>query len=296
MIGVAVAALAGIGFGLFQATNHRAGRHVDTYVATFGVLATSVVLLLVVALTTQDLSTLWAAPPRAYLWFAAAGGVHFFFGWTFLALSQQRLGASRTGVLVGTTPLFGATIAFLVLEETLHPVAIVGVALVVAGTIGLARARAPGGAVGGLTSSAPMFLGLGAAVCWGASPVFIRWGLADLASPLLGVTIGMVAATTLYALALTARRPPWRGAIARSTTGWLIAAGGLVALSITAQWVALSKVPVALVLALSQLSVPVVILVSPRFSSGRTEHLSAAGLTAGATILVGSLVIILARA
>ena len=294
MAGVALAAFAGVAFGLFQVTNSRAGRNVDSYVGTFVVLAVSVVVLTTITLATQDLRVLRVAPVASFAWFAVAGGVHFFFGWTFLTLSQRKVGASRTGVLTGTAPLFGTLIAYVVLRETLRPVALVGVVLVVTGTLWLARAR-----TGSPTSQRPplvtLTLGLAAALCWGTSPVFIRWGLEGLPAPLVGVTIGMAAAAVGYGVALAARgrtggaRPP------AANVSWLAGAGCVVALAIAAQWVALSVAPVAVVLALSQLAVPVVIVASPLVSRSPAEHLSLAGKLAAALIVSGSLVIILAR-
>ena len=295
MFGVALAAVAGVGFGLFQATNNRAGRHVDTFVATFGVLAVSVLVLGLITLATQDLGVVRTAPAAGYGWFAVAGGVHFFFGWTLLTMSQRRVGAPQTGVLTGTTPLFGTLIAFIVLDETLRAIALLGVALVVAGTVWLARSRpTPAAGAGPATTHTP-WLGLAAALCWGTSPVFIRWGLESIPAPMIGVTVGMAAATAAYGVALLVRGAPSSGRLQRSTAGWVAVAGCIVALAIAAQWVALSLAPVAVVLALSQLAVPVVVLVAPLLSGGAAEGLTRAGMAAAGVIMAGSLIIIFSR-
>lgn len=294
MVGVALAALAGIGFGFFQLTNSRAGRGVDTYVGTFVVLAVSVTVLAAITATTQDLAAMGRAPLQAYGWFALAGGVHFFFGWTFLTLSQRRLGASRTGVLTGTTPLFGTLIAFVVLGEAVRSLAIVGIVMVVAGTIWLARSRAAPQEDAIAPPAWTVVLGLAAAVCWGTSPVFIRWGLDGLDAPMIGVTVGLLAATLAYGLALAVRGGSGNR-MQRSAAGWLVVAGTFVAAAIAAQWAALSQAPVAVVLALSQLAVPVVVIVAPLVSSESVERLRLSGKLAAAVIVGGSLVIIVAR-
>ncbi len=133
MSGVLWAMIAGMGFGVFQVINRRAGRGVDTYRATLILLLVSAVILSTVSLVTQDLSLLRTAPPGALVSFGLAGLIHFFAGWTLLSMSQKRVGAARTGALVGSTPLFATTIAALVLGEFLRPLALLGVVLVVTG-------------------------------------------------------------------------------------------------------------------------------------------------------------------
>jgi drug/metabolite transporter (DMT)-like permease len=104
--GVLWAIVAGLGFGVFQSFNRRAGRSIDSYLSTFMLLVASSIVLAIVSLLTEDLSPLGEAPLMAYVNFGLAGFVHFFLGWTFLTLSQKLVGAARTGALIGTTPLF----------------------------------------------------------------------------------------------------------------------------------------------------------------------------------------------
>jgi drug/metabolite transporter (DMT)-like permease len=207
MAGVVLAAVAGIGFGLFQSVNRAALRGMDAYASTFLQLLVSAVILVVASLATGDPSRLAAAPASAWLAFAAAGLVHFSAGWTLLNLSQQRLGAARTSPLLASTPLFGVVIAALTLGEVPSPVELAGVALIVGGVyaVELDRARGLRRAGPAVAWSASLF-GLGTALCWAVSPILIRRGLAGLPSPLLGVTIGLVAATVAFALEARRRR------------------------------------------------------------------------------------------
>ncbi len=133
MTGVLWAVVSGLGFGLFQIFNRRAGRGVDAYRATFILLLVSAVLLTVASLATENLTLLSAAPPSALVNFGLAGFIHFFVGWTLLSVSQQKVGAARTGALVGATPLFASAIAALTLGEVLRPPTLLGIVLVVAG-------------------------------------------------------------------------------------------------------------------------------------------------------------------
>jgi drug/metabolite transporter (DMT)-like permease len=131
--GVSWAIVAGLAFGVFQSFNRRAGRSIDSYLSTFMLLAVSAIVLVVVSLLTEDLSLLKEAPLMAYVNFGLAGFVHFFLGWTFLTLSQKRVGAARTGALIGTTPLFAFAVGLVFFGEVLSLPVIIGVVLVMSG-------------------------------------------------------------------------------------------------------------------------------------------------------------------
>ena len=133
MAGVFWSIVSGVGFGLFQVLNRRAGRYLDTYFGTFILLLVSAVILVAAALATEDLRLLQEAPMSAYANFALAGIVHFFVGWTLISVSQKRVGAARTGAFVGAAPLFGALIAALFLGEFLNLLTLLGIFLVVGG-------------------------------------------------------------------------------------------------------------------------------------------------------------------
>ena len=133
MTGVLWAIVAGVGFGVFQSFNRRAGRSFDSYVSTFLLLVIGSIVLVVVSVLTEDLSLLKEAPLMAYVNFGLAGFVHFFLGWTFLTLSQKLIGAARTGALIGTAPLFAFGVGLVFFGETLNVPIIIGVILVIAG-------------------------------------------------------------------------------------------------------------------------------------------------------------------
>ena len=124
------AAVAGIGFGLFQSTNRAALRGVEPYASTFLQLSVSTVILAAVALATEDVGRLAGVPASAWWSFSVAGLVHFFVGWTLLNLSQQRLGATRTSPLLATTPLLVGRHL-----ERITSAVVAGSALVVAGAL-----------------------------------------------------------------------------------------------------------------------------------------------------------------
>lgn len=133
MSGIYWATAAGIGFGVFQTVHRRAGRGVDRFLATFILLTVSSIVLIAATAVMGDLDVMAGASALAVLNFSLAGVIHFSVGWTFLTFSQRRIGAARTGALIGTSPLFGTVIAAVVLGEFLTFPAMMGVALVVIG-------------------------------------------------------------------------------------------------------------------------------------------------------------------
>jgi len=136
--------------------------------------------------------------------------------------------------------------------------------------------------------------GLGVAICFSISPIFIRHGLELLPSPLLGVTIGMVFSALAYGILLLLRRNHGsRIAISRSTLVYQIVAGALVGLSTWARWFALDHAAVGVVLALGRLNVPVVILVSPFLVGQQLERVTPKVVLGGVLIVAGSVLLAL---
>jgi uncharacterized membrane protein len=137
--------------------------------------------------------------------------------------------------------------------------------------------------------------GLACAMMWAVSPVFTVEGLEGFDSPLLGVTLGMIASVAAYGLFLLGRGRSLRGAvIAREALAFKILAGVLVALATWWRWLAIDGTDVAVVLALALVSVPVVLFLSPLLVGRHLERVTpkvwiGAGLVvAGALLLIGA--------
>jgi uncharacterized membrane protein len=134
--------------------------------------------------------------------------------------------------------------------------------------------------------------GIGTAICFATSAIFIRHGLEGLPSPLLGVTVGMVITTISYGVLLLFRRSQiHQGPISRDALLFEVGAGIFVGLSTWARWIALTMAPVAVVLTLGRLNVPVVLFLAPLLVERRAERvtmqvwLGAALIIAGAVLL-----------
>jgi drug/metabolite transporter (DMT)-like permease len=281
------ATASGVGFGLFQSLNRRAVRDIDNaYVGTFLQLAIGAVVLVVASLASEDLGQLTNASTWSLVAFAAAGVVHFLLGWTLLNMSQQRIGAARTSPLLTLTPLFGLAIAAISVGQLPSGAAAAAILPMMAGaylvTSGSGRVR-PSDAV----------FGLGAALMWAVSPVLTLQGLDGLDSPLLGVTLGMLASVAAYAVALAGRGTGLGlGAIARDALAFKLAAGVLVAVATWWRWLALDDETVGVVLALNLVSVPIVLFLAPLMVGRHLEHVTWRVWAGAALVVAGSLALI----
>jgi drug/metabolite transporter (DMT)-like permease len=289
--GVLWAVLSGIGFGLFQALNGRAVRQVDdAYLSTFFQLTVATLVLVVLSLATEDLGQLGDASPWALASFAIAGLLHFLGGWTFLNLSQERIGAARTSPLLTTTPLFAIAIAAATLGELPTAVALLAIALMVVGAYVLSEP-------GDLPSVRwrDSLFAFGTSFMWALSPVFTLQGLEELDSPLLGVAIGLVVAMLAYGLLVAVRVRRRDTRLSGAGVPLKVIAGAVVALATWSRWEALDLEPIGVVLALNLVSVPVVLLLAPLFVGGHLEQVSAR-IWLGAALVVGGSLALIAQA
>lgn len=298
IVGGMWAVTAGIFFGLFQTVNRQAVRGMDVYVATFLQLLVSALVLATITALTENLRLLQTAPPKAWLYFGLAGFVHFFIGWTFLNASQKQVGAARTSSLLGTIPLFGIVLAALTLGEIPSLIAVGGMVVIMVGVylVNYVRIRQTEGAAassGLATGWRSLLPGLVAALCWATSPIFIRYGLAELPSPMLGLSVGLTASVLGYGAVLVVRGLGL--SLTQIPAGALLSkvlAGILVALATWAYWVAFGLASVAFVLALALLSVPVVNLLSPLVVGRDLERVTRQVWLGSGLIVAGSLVLI----
>jgi len=138
--------------------------------------------------------------------------------------------------------------------------------------------------------------GLGTAMCFSTSAIFIRMGLEDVPSPLLGVSVAMLTATSIYGLILLLRRNDLNNvSLTRDAVLFQIAAGIFVGLSTWMRWIALDLAPIAVVLALGRLNVPMVIAISPYLVGKKQERVTPRVWIGASLIVVGSLVLIFFR-
>lgn len=308
MSGVAWAAVAGVLFGIFQSVNRATLVDMDVYASTFLQLLVCSAFMVIVLLL-DDAGAVRQLSASAIANFSIAGLIHFMAGWTLLNMSQKRLGASRTSPLIATTPLFATAVAALALDEVPDSIQVVGMVLIVIGVyvaqMGRARTTPVPSTVGGGLGQRPLpvapaapplwwsVFGLGAAFAWAVSPIFIRHGLEEVDEPILGVTVGVVAASVAFGVALLVRgRPASLLAASRSSLAWKAVAGILVGVATWARWYALSLTTVVVVLSLALLSVPTVLLLAPIVAGRHLERITMPVVIGSVFVVGGSLVLI----
>lgn len=312
MTGAFWAVLSGVGFGVFQTFNRRAVQGMDVFVATFLQLFVSAIVLLLATVLTVGSGTIRSLTSTAILYFSLAGALHFFIGWTFLNASQKTVGAARTTSLIGTTPVFAAFFAAITLSEIPTVISMIGIFIIVGGVYlvnavklkretvvstagGIAVAGGSPAMEGKATGLRSLRFGMAAAICWSLSPTFIRFGLNEVPDPLLGVTVGMIASVLGYAVILGVRGTRGTvGPVEMDAMGYKLFAAVLVALATWSRWVALDLAPVAAVLALSLISVPIVNLLSPLVSGRDLESVTGQTWLGSGLIIGGSLILIIA--
>jgi DME family drug/metabolite transporter len=288
--GLLWASTSGVAFGLFQAVNARAVRQLnDPFFSTFVQLVVAAAVLTLICALSGELPLLGDASLWGIASFLIAGMVHFLLGWTFLNLSQQRIGAARSSPLIATVPLWGIAIAAVVRGQLPPGEAIAGIVLMVAGALTVSSPEA----MAGMRWRDSSF-GLTAAFLWALSPIFTVEGLEELDAPLVGVTIGVVAAAVGFGALLAL----WPGGRERTRdlprAGLQLKAlcGVIVALATWGRWAALGLETVGVVLALSLLSVPTVMLLAPAITGSRAERVGARVWVGAALVVGGALLLI----
>ena len=293
MSGIFLSIISGIGFGLFQALNRRAAHGVNAYQATFLLLFVSSIVLIFISAVTEDLTLLQTVSPLAVFYFSLAAFIHFLVGWTLFSLSQKAVGAARTGVLLGTVPLWGTLIGVVLFAEFLSASTLFAIVLMIAGSYVVSSDKIDPANTEIETGLRASLYGLGTAVCFAASSIFIRYGLELLPSPLLGVTTGMTIVTGIYAifLGLQVLRSGEKLNFGGSKIWLQIFAGILVAVSTWWRWMAFDLTPIAVVIALSRLSIPTVLILSPFIIGQKLEQVTGRVWLGAGVIFAGAMIL-----
>jgi len=284
--GVVWAVLAGIAFGFSQLSNRGVNRQTGALPATTAMVTAMLGALIVATGVTGEFGELDSMPVAAFGWFVAASLVHFLVGWTLFAVSQQRIGPSRTASVLSTNPVMAALIAAVAIDQDLRPITWVGVIAVTLGVAAVAVTRprkSSGSAIG-------MGAVLAATLMFSISPIFVTFGLDRSDTPLLGLTLGIAVTVPFMHLTTRLLTGEWVR-LQRSMARWLFLGGVSAGFAIAAQWTAFDLIPVGAVVSLQQISTPVVLFVGPVLLSAPRERpdirlLSGTGLILGGAILV----------
>jgi drug/metabolite transporter (DMT)-like permease len=220
MLGIVYGVLAAASFGF---NNASARRGVLTGTAIQGLaisMPLGMLLFLLGAFLVGELSQIFALARRDVLFLTAAGIGHFVWGRYFNMRSLAAVGSNLAGPVQQTQLLISLTLAIVFLGETLTPLKIAGILLVVSAPMYVLRRQAKARALAKCAGAAavpaeppaePGFkprmvegytYALLAALGFGTSPVLIKAGLANTGLSILGGFVSYAAACAVVALLL----------------------------------------------------------------------------------------------
>lgn len=213
VLGLGFAAFFGINAIIVRRGTLRVGAN---YIATLTIFSGAVFFFLL-ALFTTDIFKISGFNWKALLFFALSGVVHFALGRTFGYRATQLLGATRSGIMSGLSAIVSILLAVAVLKETLTPIMVLGIMLSLSGptlmalkegqAIQKAEAKVNPNVdnLGRKTLYRGLFFGVGSAVFWGVSAIFIKLALDEGGSPIAGSFIAYFAASLVVSTSLLNR-------------------------------------------------------------------------------------------
>lgn len=272
MLGVLFGILAAASFG-FNSASARRGVLGGTPLQAMAIsMPLGLILFLVLAGVTGQWADYSRLGPGAVGFLAAAGFMHFVWGRYFNVRSLAAVGANLAAPVQQFQLLLALTLAIVFLSETLTPLKVLGIVLVVSAPMYIlsrhAKEKAPKNRSEKPADEPPAkrefrprmaegytcaFL---AGVGFGSSPVLIKAGIGDSGLSLIGGVVSYVAATLAVALVLLAPRlfTEVRGTT-RASLKWFIYSGVGVSMSQLFRYLALGLAPVTIVQPLQSLSV-----------------------------------------
>lgn len=229
--------------------------------------------------------------PGAVAAFTMAGLAGTMVGRALYFAGIERIGASRAGPIKGSMPLFATVFAVAVLGETLAPVHLLGIILIIAGVAYISWEIREGPRSGDGLDWHGALLPLGAAFFFGTEPTFAKIGFSHGTPVLVGLTIKTVSATLGFTAYLW-----WRDAVPApldvdaSDLRWYVLAGVANTVFLLAYYSALEVADVVLVVPIQQTSPLLVVVLSYLFLR-RLERVTWPLLVAAGVIVSGAILV-----
>jgi drug/metabolite transporter (DMT)-like permease len=304
LLGVVYAALGAFTFALNNVTMRRGvvtGSVLQGMALTvpFGGLT-----FLVITIAFGELSQLTMFPTVAFAWLAGQGIVHFVFGRYCNYKSNQLMGVNLAAPVVQLQVTVAMLLAVVTLHEKFTVLQALGTILMLGGSF-ITQHNASNGKKGPaapLANSATAFqphvvsgylFALGAAICYGASPLMARE--AFLNSPSTGTAAGgclAYAAATLFFSIFLLKPGSWsdiRGT-SRENLSWFLSAAVLVAISQAFVYASLAAAPLMVVTPILQLSLVFRLMLS-QWINREHEVMNGAVIVGAVTAVLGSLLV-----
>lgn len=149
-----------------------------------------------------------------FFW-ALSGLIHFGLGRSWAYRSIRLIGANRSNIVTSLNPLVTVSLAVLVLEESLRWIMVVGILLSLCGPLLIVmKEEGRKGPLGGSEGSQGidrrtlyrgMLYGIGTALFWGSSAIFIKLAVRGGGSPLVGTLVAYLTASLFVSPSLLRR-------------------------------------------------------------------------------------------
>ncbi len=208
MLGIVLSLASSVAFGANSIIARRGLLRVSSdYIATISIF-TGLAFFIVATGITGDLYGLARLTWKSYLFWALSGVIHFALGRTWAYRSLKLLGSNRSNIVTSLSPIATVALAMLLLKETVTPFQALGIIFTLSGPILMLLKEQTSEETSSTSSSVSrakevnrrdMFLGVlygaGAAVFWGSSGIFIKFGLDAGGSPVVGTLIAYAAAS-----------------------------------------------------------------------------------------------------
>lgn len=226
--------------------------------------------------------------------FAAAGLLGTLLGRLFMYTSIDRIGASRTSPITASHALFASFLGIVFLEETMSPLHVLAIILIVGGISFIAWETSADNSqnISNKKFIIIMLIPFGAAVAYGWEPIFATTGLNEGTPPLVGLFIKTTGATAGLLIYLR-----WRATLSVPSVDtflqskWFILAGIANTLFLSAYYFALSLAPVNVVVPISITNVMIVVILSAMFMPDHLENVSWKLIFSSAIVMIGVVII-----
>lgn len=272
MVGGVFAILAAASFGFNNAALRRGVLSGSVFQALAITVPMGVPLFLLAGVATGHIDKLWSFPAEAYFWLAAAGVMHFVWGRYCNYRSTKAIGGNLSGPWKQAQLIVALILAMALLGETLTPLKILGIALIVGGVMATSRAKhkkkpeanasmedSPEAPAKPKRKKLPDFepnyaegytFALLSATGYGISPVLVRMGL-EHQGPGFSIAGGLIsytaAAMVVGVIILGGRQWGHIRSMQPVAAKWFSLAGALVGLSQGLRYTALALAPVTVV-------------------------------------------------
>mgnify|MGYP001563298017 CR=1 FL=1 len=301
-MGILLAIVAAVGWGL-SSNFARLGFNSNKSLSPAGGVFVSVISSLGVVLAINLIfqwEQLASISIEAILWFSLIGLTGFAFARYCHFKGVELIGASRASSLSAAAPLFAVLVAVVFLHENLTWPILTGILLIIGGLYSLSgqedKARSPGTVSQTALKRANLWgyiFSLLSALGWGGTSSLIRWGVSNLAPPLVGALVAVTMGTIV--LSWPGIRNLKSSQVSKGAgLVFFLLAGLMSALGTIANYGALKLLPVVVASPLANTSPLFTLLFAFAFMRG-TEKIDWKIILGSVVIIGGSAIITLAR-